>query len=142
MNKLILSGRLAKEVEIKEVNTEKGTLYKGKGTIAVNKGKDQTLFYPFIVWNKTAKNLAELSTKGSRVILTGSIDQYVFKDDNDKKSYYNFMKLEAFEIVDTKEETEELKHKQEKVKEPFNNSDKASLYDVDLDSFDEEDLPF
>lgn len=141
MNKLILGGRLAKEVEVKEVNSEKGTYYKGKGTIAVNKGKDQTLFYPFIVWNKTAKNLAELSTKGSRVFLTGSVDQYVFKDE-EKKSYYNFMKVEAFEIVDTKEETENLKSKQEAEQEPFKNSEKASLYDVDLDDFDEADLPF
>lgn len=140
MNSLILSGHLTKEIKLQTITTkdDKETTV-GKGTIAVNNSSEETLFFPFEIWGTKATKLSELSTKGTRINLQGKLKQSTFsnKEDN-RKNLFTYMCVFSFEVTDTKEITAQKKSKQEMKNNPFANSDKPSINDIDFD----DDIPF
>lgn len=140
MNSLILSGHLTKEIKLQTITTkdDKKTTV-GKGTIAVNNSSEETLFFPFEIWGTKATKLSELSTKGTRINLQGKLKQSTFsnKEDN-RKNLFTYMCVFSFEVTDTKEITAQKKSKQEMKNNPFANSDKPSINDIDFD----DDIPF
>jgi single-strand DNA-binding protein len=92
MNKIIVSGRLTKDIEVKEV---KDTVV-GNGTIAVDRPyNEETDFFVFSVWGKAAENAAKFTKKGSRVILSGSINI-----DQAGDKYYTKIKVDSIEFLD------------------------------------------
>ncbi|MGV3125202.1 single-stranded DNA-binding protein [Staphylococcus epidermidis] len=134
MNSLILSGHLTKDINIQQITIKDNqTVTIGKGTIAVNDINEDTLFLSFEIWGTKATKLAELSTKGTRLNLQGKLKQSTFSDE-DKKRVFTFMYVFSFEVTDTKEMTEKRKAKQEMNKNPFANSEKPSINDVDFNS--------
>lgn len=136
MNSLILSGHLTKEVILEPFTTKKGdSISRSKGTIAVNNGKEETIFIPFEIWGNKADKLKEYSTKGSRVNLQGLLKQFITDKGNNKRQYFTYMLVQTFEVTDTKEITESRKAQIDLENNPFSNTDKNSIYDND-------DLPF
>lgn len=141
MNSLILSGHITKELQLKTFTNKNGEeVTRGKSTIAVNNNKDEVIFMPFEIWGTKAEKFSELSTKGTRVNLQGKIKQSIFEKENNEKSFFTYMSVIGFEITDTKEVTERRKTQQEEKGNPFGNTDKTSIYDMDLEN--DEDLPF
>ncbi|MCH4334919.1 single-stranded DNA-binding protein [Staphylococcus haemolyticus] len=139
MNSLILSGHLTKEIKLQTITTKDDTeITVGKGTIAVNNSSEDTLFFPFEIWGTKAIKLSELSTKGTRINLQGKLKQSTFSNSDNRKNIFTYMCVFSFEITDTKEITEQKKSKQEMMNNPFANSDKPSINDIDFD----DDIPF
>ena len=77
MNKVVLIGRLTKDVEIRQINDGKSiaTL-----TIA-SKGKnsEETDFFDCKAFNSTANSLHRYLKKGDGIVATGSMHQYAYQ---------------------------------------------------------------
>ncbi|MBM6639484.1 single-stranded DNA-binding protein [Staphylococcus xylosus] len=146
MNSLILTGRLTKEVEIKEITKKNGEITNiGTGTIAVAKSKDQADFFHFKIWGDKAQNLKEYTTKGSNIQLQGKLKQNTFETESGKQ-FFTYMLVLNFETSDSKSVTESLRAKNEHEENPFNNTDKDSVYNMkgyeEMRNAEDEDLPF
>ena len=85
MNKVILSGRLARDPEIRYTQTGKCV---AQFTLAVNrrtsKDAQQADFIPIVVWNKLAEICGQYLQKGSQIIVEGRIQvrQYTVNDNS------------------------------------------------------------
>jgi len=121
MNKVIVSGRLTKDVEVKQI---KDTVV-GNGTIAVDRPfSEETDFFVFSIWGKAAENTAKYTKKGSRVILSGSINI-----DQSGDKYYTKIKVDNIEFLDRPSDGEP--------KAKMNKPDKSFKFEEE-----EDDLPF
>ena len=141
MNSLILSGHLRKEIKLQTITTKDDTeITVGKGTIAVNNSNEETLFLNFEIWGAKATKLSDLSTKGTRLSLQGKLKQSSFSNKDNRKNLFTYMYVFNFEVTDTKEITEMKKAKQDMQNNPFENSDKPSINDIDFNN--DEDIPF
>ena len=88
MNKVILIGRLTKDLEIK---------YVGEGTAVANftlavdrpfknqQGERETDFIPIVVWRKQAENCANYISKGSLVALEGRMEVRSYEKDGQRR---------------------------------------------------------
>lgn len=70
MNKITISGRLVRDIEIKDNNT---TII-GKFTIAVNRNKDTTDFIDCVAFDKVASSIQKYCTKGTYMIAAGRLE--------------------------------------------------------------------
>lgn len=70
MNKIILTGRLTKDVEVKETNGKKWAIF----TIANNFSKETTYFLSCYIKNN-ADTLAVYGKKGTFIIIDGFVGQ-------------------------------------------------------------------
>ena len=87
MNKLYITGRITKDIELKEY----GDLKVVNNTIAVYMGKDKdnneiTYFFDFKAFNYQANKLNAHATKGSKIAIEGVLKQDIWEDDNGKHS--------------------------------------------------------
>lgn len=84
MNKVFLTGRLVKDVELKQTNNGVSV---ANFTLAVRKnykdpatGEYGTNFIYCTVWRKTAENLAQYQGKGDLIAVFGSLDTRSYQD--------------------------------------------------------------
>ena len=89
LNKVILIGRLTANPELKQ--TQSGNAVTSF-TIAVDRpvakdGKKETDFINIVAWRKTAEFVSKYFTKGSAIIVCGSIQTRSWKDAEGKTRY-------------------------------------------------------
>lgn len=86
MNKVILAGRLTKDIEMRYTQT----------------GKAIARFIPIIVWNKLAEVCSKYLTKGSQILVEGhlQIRDYVAQDG--KKHYIAEVIAQELEFMGSK----------------------------------------
>lgn len=83
MNKVMLVGRITKDLELKKVGDEKVSVV--NFTIAVNTGINKNTgekivdFIPVSAWNKIAENLYKHTGKGTLISVIGSLRSRNFK---------------------------------------------------------------
>lgn len=95
MNKVILMGRLTRDVELKSVNSSNGELAIARYTLAVPrnvKGKDGKVTVDFIncvAFSKMGEFAIKYFKKGQRVLVSGRIqmENYTDKDGNKRTSF-------------------------------------------------------
>ena len=90
MNKVILAGRLTKDIEMRYTQTGKAIarfILSVNRRVSKDKEKQQADFIPIIVWNKLAEICSKYLTKGSQILVEGhlQIRDYVAQDG--KKHY-------------------------------------------------------
>ena len=101
MNKVIMIGRLTKEVAL---NTT-GAKPVGKFTIAVNRdfknkeGKYDADFINCVAFDKRAEVIAKHFSKGSQIALTGSWRTGSYDAQDGTKKYTNELFIDSFEFV-------------------------------------------
>lgn len=88
MHKIIITGNLTKEVELKTTSTNKQV---ANLPVAVNDGygdKQVTTYYNVSVWNKSAENASNILNKGDKVLIEGtpSADAYLDRNGEPKAS--------------------------------------------------------
>lgn len=111
MNRVNLLGNITKDIELKE--TGSGVKYT-RFSIAVRRtfknddGEYDTDFFNVIAWRKTAEIISEYFKKGSRIAISGKLQQnkYTDKDGNERTSVE--IVAEDIDFIDKKEEKEEL----------------------------------
>lgn len=105
-NRITLIGRLVKDVELKTLNNNTTI---GNFTLAVNRDydKDTADFINCTVWNKTAGNMSRFTSKGSLVMVEGSLNI-------DKSGDNWFTKVNCSKVVflNSKDNTQETETKQ------------------------------
>ena len=97
INKVILLGNLASEVELKHSPT--GVAY-AKFSLATNKkgkdGKDKVSFHRITCFNKLAEDVSKFCSKGRLVYLEGELNYSVSENQDGSKKY--FTDIIAFDV--------------------------------------------
>lgn len=85
-NKVTLVGRISTDLELRYTGSNKAYC---RFNLAVNRMNEGTDFIPVTVWGKPAKNLVQYQSKGSLILVDGSISMrnYTDKDGNNRTSF-------------------------------------------------------
>lgn len=103
MNKVILIGRITKDLELRYTSNNKPVC---EFTLAVNRDKDNADFINCIVWNKLAENLTKYQGKGSQIGLSGELRIDTYEVD-DKRRYKTYVLVNGIEYLSKNESKEE-----------------------------------
>ena len=137
MNKVILAGRLTKDIEMRYTQTGKAI---ARFILAVNrrvskdKEKQQADFIPIIIWNKLAEVCSKYLTKGSQILVEGhlQIRDYVAQDG--KKHYIAEVIAQELEFMGSKVTAgnEQLQNQEQNI----------SQEEITQDTATDEEIPF
>jgi single-strand DNA-binding protein len=127
MNKCIITGRITKDLELRQTS---GDFKVCEFTIATNRptAKDEETkadFVKCVVWNKQAENLCKYQGKGSLIAVLGKYTNDIYEV-NGEKRYKDYILVSEIEYLDSKKEFKDLSIKTE----------------VREDIINEEDMPF
>lgn len=78
MNKAILIGRIALDLELKTNENNKKKLFFTLAIESKSQGKVKTDFIPVLLWDNLAENTAKYCAKGDKIMIEGYIN--IFKD--------------------------------------------------------------
>ena len=101
MNKIIVSGNIVRDIELKY--TQGGTAI-ANGTIAVRRsfknkdGEYETDFFNFVVMGKAGETVANYMKKGNKVVLAGSLQNRVWIKDDGSKQYFTEIFVDSFDL--------------------------------------------
>ena len=98
MNTVVLSGRMAKDPELKYTSGGKAN---ARFTLAVQRTKDEAEFIDCMAQEKTAETIAEYFRKGNRILINGKIVTSTYESNGEKRKS---VKVQAFnfEFIDSK----------------------------------------
>lgn len=99
MNKIVISGNLGKDAELKYSQAGMAVL---KFSIADKQGKEQTNWWNCTMFGKRAESLAQMLNKGTKLIASGKVTI----DKKDDKTYYNVI-VDDIELLGGKPKAEE-----------------------------------
>lgn len=132
MNKVILIGRLTKDVELKY--TPSGSAV-ANVTVAVDRyskeGDKSADFISVVVWNKSAENLAQYKGKGDQIAVEGSLQTRSYEAQDGSKRYITEVLASRIEFIGNKSDGGKKATQQAQ----------GSQYGEPV-SFSDEDLPF
>lgn len=125
MNKIILIGRLTREVELTKLQSG---ISVAKLTLAVERPfkRDTTDFINCVSFGKTADYLEQYAGKGKRITVTGYLQTGSYTNKEGQKVYTTDVNVQEVEIIDwkNKEESSKKEDKQDvKKEEPFSFGD-------------------
>ena len=97
MNKVILHGRLARDIELKTTTSGKSV---AQASIAVNRrGKDAGAdFIPLVIWGQMAETMNRYLGKGREVLVEGRMQVRSYDDKNGNKRYVTEVVVESFDF--------------------------------------------
>lgn len=109
MNKVILCGRITKDLEVKQTPNNIAVC---SFTVAVDRrfkdaaGNKQTDFINCVAWRQQATLLGNYFHKGSRIMLVGNLQSRSYDDQNGQKRYVTEVMVDEIEFVDTRADTQ------------------------------------
>ena len=105
MNKVILIGRLTKDVELRYTQTNNTAV--ASFSLAVNRkfvkpGEErQADFFNIIAWNKLAENISKYLFKGNQVAISGRLETRSWDDQNGQKHYVTEVIAEEVDFIES-----------------------------------------
>lgn len=104
MNKVLLTGRLTRDPELRYTSYNKAVC---NFTIATNRpvvrdGEKIADFINCIVWGKTAENLSKYQSKGSLIGIDGRLESRSYDDKDGNKRYVTEVQVEHIEFLGSK----------------------------------------
>lgn len=114
MNKVIISGNLTKDMDVR---VSKNDMNIGKFTVAVNNGYGEnvnTQFYPVVLFGKRVEALQKYLLKGAKVIIEGQIDYNSVQDEEGNwKNYFQVIAndIDIVKFVEIEEEPKKNNNK-------------------------------
>ena len=108
MNKVILLGRLTKDVEVRY--TQNSNTLVSSFTLAVNRrfikqGEErQADFINIVAWSKLGEFISKYFKKGQQVLIAGRIQTRNYEDDNGQKHYITEVIAEEAYFAESKKE--------------------------------------
>ena len=124
INRAILIGNLVRDVDLRY--SKKGTAV-ANFTLAVNDGYGENKTVDFIsvtAWGKTAENVANYCSKGSRVAVDGRIKQQNYEDKNGNRREKVYINAQQIMFLNTRQQQA------------------GEDYSMDSDNYRDEDMPF
>lgn len=141
MNKVVLIGRLTKDIDLKFA-AGTGTAV-ARGILAVNRrfkkeGQAEADFIPIVLFNKNAENIATYTKKGSLVGISGSIQTRNYDKDGTKVYVTEVLVGEVQFLEPKNTNTQSTSSNQ------YNNnySGQFGEYEDDITPIDDGDIPF
>ncbi|UBH09797.1 single-stranded DNA-binding protein [Macrococcus armenti] len=129
INKVIYAGRIATDLKLGKTKNDKSFIF---FNIAVDrKHHDKTDFINCIAWNKVAENLVKYQSKGNFIIVEGSTETYVDKNNNNNSRC----------LVENITYTQSNKNEDNKENDIISTVEHDSNYSKD-DLMTDDDLPF
>ena len=108
MNKIVISGNLAKDIEVRIVNVGDNNFPVANVTVANEVGygdkKKTTFFNCNFTGEKRIEALEKYLVKGCKVIVSGTMVIENWKDENDEYHTRPYIKVDDIEIAKFKEE--------------------------------------
>ena len=107
MNKVMLTGRLVKDPELRRTNTDIPVV---QFTLAVNRsytsrdGERQADFINIVAWSKLGEFCSKYFVKGQQVAICGRIQTRNYDDKDGKKIYITEVVAEEVYFADSKKE--------------------------------------
>jgi len=141
MNKVVLIGRLTKDIDLKFA-AGTGTAV-ARGILAVNRrfkkeGQAEADFIPIVLFKKNAENIATYTKKGSLVGISGSIQTRNYDKDGTKVYATEILVGEVQFLEPKNTNTQSTPNNQ------YNNNYSGQLgeYEDDITPIDDGDIPF
>lgn len=107
MNKIVLLGRLTKDVEVKYTPSQKVV---ATFTLAVDKPfsgeKKEADFVPVVVWGKSAELIGNSCQKGHRLLVEGRLQIRNFEAKDGTKRYVAEVIANSFEFIERKSDVQ------------------------------------
>ena len=127
MNKIIITGNLCKDIELRYTNSNIAVL---QNTVAVKNdfknadGEYDSEFINIVVWRQTAEFLNNYADKGSKVLVEGRLTTRSYDKQDGTKGYVTEVVAEKVELLDAKKKENATNEKQdasvqEKQGDPF-----------------------
>ena len=141
LNKVILIGRLTANPELKQTSGGNAVT---SFTIAVDRpatkdGKKETDFINIVAWRKTAEFVSKYFSKGSAIIVCGSIQTRSWKDADGKTRYATEVVASEVSFAESKKASENTSITAEEAASEGN----FGAYTMgDFEAVGDEDLPF
>ena len=103
MNKIVLIGRIANDLELKTTPSGKSVC---SFNLAVKRAFDrkETDFLECVAWNTQAENLVKYQRKGSQLAVEGSAQVDKYKDKEGKNRYKVYVLVSNIDFLDPKKE--------------------------------------
>lgn len=107
MNKVQILGTMTKDCEIKYTNSGTaigafGIAYNEKRKDASGNYTDVAMFFDVTAFGKTAENINKFFSKGSRILIDGSLDFQQWEKDGQKRSKVG-IKVNGFDFIDKRD---------------------------------------
>ncbi len=96
MKAIILSGRLTRDPEIKEVTDKKTKV--ADFTVANNEYSENGEFYDVVCWDKTAEYAEKYLKKGQKVVIHGTYQNESYKDKEGNTRYHFRITAQSIEF--------------------------------------------
>ena len=134
MNNISLVGRLTKDVELKYTGSQTAV---ATGTLVVNRqfknanGEREADFINIVAWRKTAETIANYTSKGSQIGITGRIQTRSYEGNDGKRVYVTEVVAETVMLLDGKSNNQQPQP-QQKQERPFSNSNTMDVSDLEL----------
>ena len=140
MNKVILTGRITKELELRFTQNNKAVV---EFTIATNRpvnkdGERVADFINCIVYGSQADNLSKYQGKGSLIAVFGELRVDTWKKEEGKTKYKTYVLANNVEFLESKKETNKENITVQKETNPFKEFGEEHQEELDLDN----ELPF
>lgn len=110
MNKVILLGRLTKDVELRYTQTSNTAV--ASFSLAVNRkftkeGEEQQAdFFNIVAWGKLAETSSKYLRKGSLILITGRLQNRNWEDEQGQKHYITEILAEELDFIESKKNKE------------------------------------
>lgn len=106
MNRVILTGRIANDLELRCTSTGKSIC---EFRLATNRpvtrdGERVADFLNCRVWNKSAENLTKYQAKGNLIAVIGRMQTETYQDKEGNKKYNTYVLVEELEYLESKKE--------------------------------------
>ena len=139
INKLILAGRITKDIEVRRIST--GSTVCNFVVAVKRKSKrdmePQSDFFRCQAWNRTADFISQYFKKGAAICVVGSIQNRDWTDENGTKRYQTEMYVEEAMFVDSRSEMEQ-EPTESYIPEAYTNPPEPNKDGLETD----DDLPF
>ena len=105
MNKIILIGRMTKDIEIRYTQNQKEV---GSFDLAVNRnyknqnGEYDTDFFKCIAWGNLAKTIQTYTSKGSQIAIEGRVENRTYQANDGTNRYVTEVVVEGVHLIDFK----------------------------------------
>lgn len=98
MNKLVLIGRIANDLNLAKTNSGKSVL---NFTLAVSRIPEGADFINCVIWDKQAENLAKYQSKGSLIAVYGNLKVDSYEKDG-IKNFKTYVSVNEVEFLSSK----------------------------------------
>lgn len=143
MNKVIMSGNICNDLELKEKDGLKtlGVRLAVRRSFKTN-GQYQSDFISMTAFDKTAELLSTYSHKGDSIMIVGRLQNANYQKQDGTTVYQDKVIIESVEFLGKREEEPVQEEKPKQPSKKVETKPKGKAFDKGFDDITEDDLPF